>query len=142
MSEKFGTFDADAEKIRREGANQSSSGSGGAVDGAKSALSGAQEKAGELSDQASTKVDAGIDKAAGGMDSLASTLRDKTESMGDGPAHTAAAVAADKLASGAELLRGKDTDQLVADLEAFVRSKPVESLLIAFGIGFFLSKSL
>jgi ElaB/YqjD/DUF883 family membrane-anchored ribosome-binding protein len=31
---------------------------------------------------------------------------------------------------------------MIADLEAFVRSKPVESLLVAAGIGFLFSKAM
>ena len=142
MSAGFGAFDADAEKMKLETAGTSTGGSGGMMDQAKSAVGAAQESASNVTDQAAAKMDAGMEKAAGGIDALAGTLRGKTDSMGDGPVHTAATVAADKLQSGAELLRAKDTDQLVADLEAFVRSKPVESLLIAFGIGFFISKSL
>ena len=142
MTSSFKSFDADVQDTSGQAGEKSASESQGMMDQTKAALSGAQETAANIGGQAASKVDAGLEKAVGGMDTLASTLHERADSMGDGKVQNVAVVAADKLASGAELLRGKDTDQLVADLEAFVRSKPVESLLIAFGVGFFLSKSL
>ncbi len=107
---------------------------------AGAALGTVKEKATQVTDQASTTVDAGMDKAATGLDSLAGTLRDRGESMGGGSVGTMATTAADKLQSGAEALRSTDTEQLMADLEALVRRKPIESVLVAAGIGFLLSK--
>jgi len=52
----------------------------------------------------------------------------------------AAAKTADTLDSASQFLQNKDTGQLMDDVEALVRQKPVESLLIAAGIGFVLSK--
>lgn len=114
---------------------------GGAMDKAKDALGGVQQKAGDLGGQATDKADAGMEKAVGGLDSLASTLRDKSESMGQGQVQSVAAAAAVRLQSGADVLRGKDTDQLVAELESLVRRKPAESLAVALGLGFLLSKA-
>lgn len=103
-----------------------------------------KEKAGAIADQAATKVDAGIDKAAGGLDKAADLLRDKSEQMGDQGSgmQSMATQAADKLEVAAGYLKDKDSDQLVADLEALVRRKPVESLLVALGVGFLLSKAV
>ena len=125
----------------------------GTMDRAKDVLTDAQHKASdlggqaaskasELGEQATSQADAGMVKAADGLDSLASTIRSRTDSMGDNQVHTMAATAADKIESGAEMLRSKDTDQLVSDLESFVRRKPVESLLIAAGVGYMLSRAL
>lgn len=114
----------------------------GTMDKAKEAMSSVQQKASEIGDQATTKADAGMEKAAGGLDSLASTLRDKGQSMGEGQVGNMATMAADKLESGAELLRSKDTDQLVSELEALIRKRPVESLLVAVGAGYLLSRAL
>jgi ElaB/YqjD/DUF883 family membrane-anchored ribosome-binding protein len=60
--------------------------------------------------------------------------------MGGGSVASIATTAADKMEAGAQMLREKDTEQIVSDLEALVRRKPVESLLVAAGIGFVLSK--
>lgn len=103
-------------------------------------ISTATQKAGSFADQASSSMDAGIEKASGGLDSLAGAIRDKSQSMGG--AQSMATAAADKLESGAEMLRGQSTDQLIAELESLVRRKPVESMLVAAGVGFILSKAL
>jgi len=100
------------------------------------------EKMSQVGDQASSKLDAGMEKAAGGLGTLAETMRDKSGSMSEGQVQTIVSTAADKIESGADMLRQKDTDQLITDLETFVRSKPVESLLIAAGIGFVVSKAM
>jgi ElaB/YqjD/DUF883 family membrane-anchored ribosome-binding protein len=49
---------------------------------------------------------------------------------------------ADKLDAASVYLRDKDSQQLMADLEALVRRKPTESLLVAAGVGFLFSKIL
>jgi len=102
----------------------------------------ASSKASELGDRATEQADAGMEKAASGMDSLAGTLRDRGQSMGEGQLQSAAMTAADKLESGAEKIRQTDTDQLIAQLETFVRQKPVESLVIAAAAGYLFSKAL
>jgi hypothetical protein len=43
--------------------------------------------------------------------------------------------------SGAEMIRGKDTDQMMTDLEAMIRRRPIESLLVAAGIGYLISRA-
>jgi len=102
----------------------------------------ASDKASNLANQASDKADIGMSKAAHGLDTLASTLREKSETMGDGGMHTIAATAASKLESGADVLRSKNTDELMTDLESMIRRKPVESLLVAAGVGFLLARSV
>ena len=114
---------------------------GGKVDKAKEALSGMQEKAGELGSQASSKADAGMDKAASGLDSLASIVRERGESMGEGQVGSLATAAADRMHAGAEMIRGTDADQLMTDLEALIRRRPVESLLVAAGVGYLISRA-
>lgn len=102
----------------------------------------ATDKASELANQTSDKADMGMSKAAQGLDTLASTLREKSEMMSDGSVHSIAATAASKLESGAEALRSTDTDQLMTELESVIRRKPVESLLVAAGVGFLLARSV
>ncbi len=102
----------------------------------------AKQKAGEVADQASTKVDVGMDKAAGGLDKAASLLRDKSASMGGegSTVQSVATKAATQLDTASQYLQQKDTDQLMADLEGLVRQKPAQTLLVAAGVGFLLSK--
>jgi len=126
---------------------QGGQGAGSAVDQAREtatqAMDTAREKAGQVAEQVSTKTDAGIDKAAMGLDRAADMLREKTQGMGEqGGVQAVATQAADRLDSAAQYLQGRDTDQLIADLEALVRRRPTESLLVAFGVGFLLSKAL
>jgi len=102
----------------------------------------ATQKMSDIAGQASSSADAGIEKAAGGLDTLAGTIRDKSQSLGNEQIGSIATAAADRLESGAEMLRGQNTDQLMSELEALVRRKPVESMLVAAGIGFVLSKAL
>jgi hypothetical protein len=123
----------------------SSSSSGGSMPGqvreqADKVISTATQKAGTFADQAASSMDTGIEKASSGLDTLAGTLRDKSSSLGG--AQSMATAAADKLESGAEMLRGQNTDQLISELEALVRRKPVESMLVAAGVGFILSKAM
>jgi ElaB/YqjD/DUF883 family membrane-anchored ribosome-binding protein len=130
---------------------------GGEDESPTGATSGAQEKAGEMADKAQEmtqtvqekatevgqmaqgKADAGMDAAATGLGQAASMLRQQGEQY-EGTVGTAADRAAGTLESASSYLQNKDTSQIVDDIEAFVRQRPVESVLIAAGIGFVLSK--
>lgn len=102
---------------------------------------GKSQTAASVGNAAQEKVDQGMDKAAEALNRTAETLRTQGEQR-DGAMATVATKAADTLESTGAYLREKDTDQLVSDLEALVRRKPVESLLVAAGIGLVLSKLL
>lgn len=114
----------------------------GQTGGATAAVDATKEKAGQLADKASTGVDTGIEKTAGGLDKAADLLRTKSEEMGaQGSMQSVATATADKLDVAAGYLKDKDSDQFMADLEALVRRKPVESMVVALGIGFLLSRA-
>ena len=121
-------------------------GGGSTMDQAKQqagqAVGTAKEKAGQVAEQASTAADAGLDKAAGGLDKAADMLRQKTEGMGGqgGGMQSAMSMAAGRLDQAAQYLKDKDSQQLMTDLEGMVRQKPTQTLLIAAGVGFLLSK--
>lgn len=107
------------------------------------AMDKAGEKAGQVANQASAAADQGINKAAEGLDQAADMIREKGKQVGPGTGvQSSAVMVADKLDAASGYLRDKDSDQLVADLEALVRRKPAESLLVAAIAGFFLSKIL
>lgn len=99
----------------------------------------AQEKGQQVAGQAQEKVDQGIDTTASGLSQAAGMLRSKGEEQG-GSMATTATKAAEKLDGASQYLQGKDSAQLLDDLEALARRKPVESLLVAAGLGFVLSK--
>ena len=120
-----------------------------AADQAQEKLGSAKDKASEISDQVSSKAsdlknqatdrtDEGLDQASDGLGQAADKLREQAE--GDGPVPAQAAMVADKLDQAAGYLQGKDTNEIISDLEEFVRSKPLESVLGAVAIGFVLAK--
>ena len=91
--------------------------------------------------QIEQKADAGIQKSAEGLHKAA----DKTRSMADeqsGTMSTIGTQAADAMEKGADYLDRNTTDDMIKDLEATVRRRPMESLLVAAGAGFLLSKIL
>jgi ElaB/YqjD/DUF883 family membrane-anchored ribosome-binding protein len=83
--------------------------------------------------------DKGLDSAASGLGQAASMLRQQGDNR-EGTLGTAASKTADTLEQASTYLQDKDTDQLVTDIEAMVRKRPVESVLVAAGIGYLLSK--
>jgi ElaB/YqjD/DUF883 family membrane-anchored ribosome-binding protein len=96
-----------------------------------------------MADQATAAADQGIDKAATGLDKAADMIRERGEQLGgDSGAQSSVTMVADKLDAASVYLRDKDSQQLMADLEALVRRKPTESLLVAAGVGFLFSKIL
>lgn len=146
----MGQDDASMQSKASDKADQAKQKAGQAKDKAEDVAGKAQEKAGELGGQAKEKAgqatdkmhsksDKGIDSAASGLEQAANKLRQQGEQR-EGTMGTAAAKTADTLETASTYLHEKDTDQLVTDLEALVRRKPVESVLVAAGIGFVLSK--
>lgn len=133
------------------GAGQSTGGkaeemTGKAQDKASEMTGKAQDKASEITGKAEEmggkaqeKADQGIDAAASGLGQAAGKLRQQGEQR-EGAVGDAAVKTAETFDSASQYLKGKDTTQLMNDLEDFVRQKPVESLLIAAGIGIVLSK--
>ncbi len=109
-----------------------------AADQAQEKLGQAKDKASELRGQATDKADQGIDQAAGGLSKAADMVRQQAD--GDGPVPAQASLVADRLDQASSYFEGKDTNQIISDLEAFVRSKPIESLAGAVAIGFVLAK--
>lgn len=99
-----------------------------------------QQKAGQLGEQAQQKADQGMDMAASGLGQAAQTIRQQGNQTGNSTVSGVATSAANTLDSASQYLREKDTAQVLDDLEALVRRKPVESVLVAAGIGFVLSK--
>jgi len=127
--------------------SQSMSGSGSQSMSGSGGNSGADDGHGGSSGSGATdKVTAGLDtgmsKAAEGLDRVVETVRSRTEGMGDNQLTSAAKVAADRMESGAEALRSMNSDEMVTNLESMIRQKPLESLLVAAGIGFILSRAL
>lgn len=127
---------------RDETSGQGQNAAGQAMDMAADKAAQVSEKAGQVGEQATAAVDQGIDKAASGLDMAAGMIRERGEQMGGSGVQSSAVMVADKLDAASTYLRDKDSEQLMADLEALVRRKPTQSLLVAAGIGFLLSKMM
>jgi len=102
------------------------------------ALGATEERAQVATEQSSSRTDRGIDSAAAGLGHAALKLREQ----GDGPLGAAATKTADTLEQASTYLHDTNTDQIVSDIEAMVRKRPVESALVAAGIGYVLAKIL
>lgn len=100
----------------------------------------AREKAGEFAGQAQHRADEGMHKAAQTMDQAAEKLRQRGSEQG-GTMGQVAGTAADTLGSASQYLQGTDTAEMMDQVEAYIRQNPVQSLLIAAGVGFVLSKA-
>jgi ElaB/YqjD/DUF883 family membrane-anchored ribosome-binding protein len=122
----------DVEIGRSPGSTASTTQAGDVAQKGQEALSTAKGKAAEMTSQATAKAGEGIDKAT-------EMLRQRGEQTG-GTVGAAATTAADTLESASSYVRSRDRDQMVQDIESFIRERPVESILIAAGAGFILAK--
>jgi ElaB/YqjD/DUF883 family membrane-anchored ribosome-binding protein len=111
---------------------------GGAVDEASettdSTMQQARDKAMDTADQAK-------DKTAEGMASAAETIRDKVGSTG-GVAGTAGTRLADGMEKTAEYLREHDTQELMSDLDQYIKDHPTQAIIGAVAIGFIIGRML
>jgi hypothetical protein len=152
-SKPIGTFSGAATPDDATGVGEPIEVGFGAGEAATGGMGGAsqpqdqQTGAASMAEGAKTKVDAGLDMAAGGIDKLVDAIRDRGDGLGQssgaaGTVGSVATAAADKLEGASQYLHQTDTERLMTDLEALVRRKPVESLLVAAGVGFVLAKAL
>ena len=99
------------------------------------------QKATEFTEKTREKADEGMQKAAGTMDETAQKLRDRTEDKGG-----VQAKAGEKMAEGMEktagYLREKDTQQIMDDVEQYVREHPVQAVAGALVGGFLIARIL
>lgn len=111
----------------------------GMTDKAKQAAESGKEKASEMAGMAQGRADQGIDKAAESMDKAAGMMREKGEQ--GGTMGSVADTAAGAMESASSFLKDTDTSQMMDQLEDYIRKNPTQSLLVAAGIGFVLSKA-
>lgn len=100
-----------------------------------------KSKTDELASQAEHKAEAGMQKTAEGLKKAAEKTRSMSGDQG-GSMESIGDQAADMMEKGANYLEHGDTEQMMQDLEAFVRRRPVESLLVAAGAGFIIAKAM
>jgi ElaB/YqjD/DUF883 family membrane-anchored ribosome-binding protein len=116
---------------------------GGVKDKVAGAADTAREKAGEVAQSATQSIDAQRDTVAGSLDTVATNLRDRAEQIPGGARTTQMAqTAADRIEHASTYLREHEVSDIMTDVEAFVRTHPTQSLLIALGAGFLLGRAV
>jgi len=99
------------------------------------------QKATEFTERARERTDEGMKKAAGGMEDTAQKVREQTEGKGG-----VQAKAGEKVAEGMEktagYLRDKDSQQMMDDVEQYVKEHPVQAIAGAVVGGFILARIL
>lgn len=114
-----------------------------AKDKATEAASTAKDKASEMTHKATDKVDERRGQASEAMDTAATQLRERGESLPGGERTTEmASMAADKVEATSTYIRDNDVEDMMADLETFVRSHPTQSLVAAGVAGFLVGRML
>ncbi|WP_137861043.1 MULTISPECIES: hypothetical protein [unclassified Sphingomonas] len=106
-----------------------------------------REEASKLGSQAAerarTLASEGKEKATGALDEVASMMKsaanDVDARLGENYGKYARS-AADGIANFAESLRGKEVDDLIGDVTAFVRKSPAVAVGVAAGLGFVLAR--
>lgn len=133
--------DLGADNVMGSGASMQTPNGDGASSKARDAIEQGKDEAEGMAKQAEAKADAGIQKSAEGLKKAADKARSASEDH-SGTMGTIGAQAADALDKGADYLEHGDTEQFINDLESLVRRHPVESLVVAAGAGFLLSKAM
>jgi methyl-accepting chemotaxis protein len=98
------------------------------------------DKATQVGSQVADKADAATTTVGEKMTDVAQTIRQKAPASG--PMADAADTAADTLQRAGSYLQEQDLADMRADLEGLIRRHPVESLLIGFGLGYLLARSM
>jgi len=92
-------------------------------------------KAQDAASTAAGKAEDALSAVGGRMSSLAGTLREKAPH--EGMIGSAATNVADQLQAGGQYLQEHGFREMTDDLAAMIRHYPVQSVLVALGIGFF-----
>ncbi|MCI0455760.1 MAG: hypothetical protein L0Z62_02105 [Gemmataceae bacterium] len=102
---------------------------------AQEMASNVAHKAQEAASAAAGKAEDALSAVGGRMSSLAGTLREKAPQ--EGMIGSAASTVADQLQAGGHYLQEHGFREMTDDLTAVIRHYPVQSVLVALGIGFF-----
>lgn len=102
----------------------------------------AKDKVQEAGRNVQSKIDETRTPAADKLQSAASALHEKAGSLPGG--ETVAGLAhgaADRMQATADYVRDHDVQRMTADVEAFVRRRPGQSLLAAAAVGFLIGRA-
>jgi gas vesicle protein len=111
-----------------------------AKDKAQQVASDVKDKAQELGSQAADRADAATTVVGEKMSDAAFALRQNAPASG--PLAGAADTAADTLQRAGSYLQEQDLSDMRTDLENLIRRHPVESLLVGFGLGYLIARSM
>jgi ElaB/YqjD/DUF883 family membrane-anchored ribosome-binding protein len=101
----------------------------------------ARERTQQVGEQARERAEQGRERAAGGMASAAEKLREQSEGQ-SGMRAEVGTKAADTMERGASYLREHDTQEIVDDVEKYVREHPMQALAGAVVGGFIIGRIL
>jgi ElaB/YqjD/DUF883 family membrane-anchored ribosome-binding protein len=102
-----------------------------------------KDKAAQFTDAASETLDHQRENVSSGLGRAASTLHAKAESIPGGPkAANAAHRIADGIEATASYLRQHDFTDMRGDFMSVCRRHPVQALISAVAVGFFLGRSI
>jgi hypothetical protein len=101
----------------------------------------AKESAGQYAEKAQEQIDRGTDQAAGGLDKAADALRERTRDS-DGMGAQAGTRVAEGMETAAGYLREHNSEDMLADLEHYVKAHPTTALAGAVVAGFFIGRIL
>jgi ElaB/YqjD/DUF883 family membrane-anchored ribosome-binding protein len=100
-----------------------------------------REAASEYGQKAKEQADKGREQAAGGMERAAEQLRERSGSTQGIPAQAGVKVA-DGMETAATYLREHKTDDMINDLEHYVKEHPTQALAGAIFTGFVIGRVL
>jgi len=107
---------------------------------AQDVASDVKDRATQVGSQVADKADAATTTVGEKMTDAAQALRQNAPDSG--PLAGAADTAADTLQRAGSYLQEQDLADMRADLENLIRRHPVESLLVGFGLGYLLARSM
>lgn len=98
----------------------------------------AKDSTSDMQMQAGDKANEALNATGQQMTNLAQTVLDKAPPQ----LSDAAVTAADALERGGNYLQEADVESIRADLEGMVRRYPMQSLLLALGVGYLFARSM
>lgn len=107
---------------------------------ARGMASSATQTAGELASAAGQRAQEAASAVAGGMKNLAGTIRENMPR--EGFMGTASERVASSLESGSRYLQEEGFQGMADDLANLIRRNPLPAVLVGFGLGFLLARSL
>jgi len=109
-------------------------------DKAQDIASDVKDKAQDIGNQVAGKADAATTTVGEKFTDVAQTIRQNAPNSG--PLAGAADSAAETLQRAGTYLQQQDLTDMRSDLENLIRRHPVESLLVGFGLGYLLARSM